>query len=353
MKKGSLFLDILQSVTRYFGVIITVVVIGILCSGIRVIQSGNQAIILRMGKIVGDTYEEQVHGPGLLLAFPYMIDEVIVIPADRVFEQSVVVHDSGSGTGKTSQTGYVMTGDNNIAVISASVKYTVSNPVRYALNVRDLPAVIDGCVSAAMVSEASSMRVDSLLTDEKDSYARAVLRRASEKLDAMDAGIRISSIELTKVAMPEEVREIYEQVNSATVQVSTMLGLARQYREKVIPEAQAAADTTVSAANADYAGRVAQANQDLAEFWGILEDYKVNPEGVKSRVYSEKVTEFLNKIGEVRVVTDGNTNLFLNPVPAEDAVPAESTAPAENTAPTENSAPAENTAPVEDTDGKP
>ena len=313
MKKNSLFLDILQAATRYFGLLIVVVVIGILCSGIRVIQSGNQAVILRMGRILGDTYEEQVHGPGLLLAFPYIIDEVIVIPTDQVYQQSVVVHDSGATTGKTSRTGYLMTGDHNIAVVSASVKYTVSDPVKYALRVKDLSSVIDACVSSAMVEEAATMDVDSLLTDEKDAFARRILTTSREKLDRIDVGVRLLSIELTRVSMPEEVREIYEQVNSATVQVSTTLETARQYREKVLPAAHAAADTTISQANAEYSERVSAANQELMEFWGILEQYRSNPQMVRTRIYSQKVTEFLDRIGSVRVVSDGDTNLFLNP----------------------------------------
>ena len=332
MKKGSLFMDILQTATHYFGILIVIVVIGILCSGIRVIQSGNQAIILRMGKIVGDTYEEQVHGPGLLLAFPYIIDEVIVIPTDQVFQQTVVVLDSGDATGKTSKTGYVMTGDNNIAVISASVKYTVSDAVKYSLRVKDLSSIIDASISNAMVEEAASMDVDSLLTDEKDSFTRAIMDRATETLDRVDVGIRLRNIELTKVAMPEEVREIYEQVNSATVQVSTMLGTARQYQEKVLPAAHADADTTVSQANALYAQRLADANQDLAEFWGVLEEYESDPVAVKTRLYSLKMSRILGKIGTVRVVSDGETNLFINPVlpggePAENPPEAPSQAP--------------------------
>ena len=313
MKKSSLFTDILQAATKYFGILIAVVVMGILCSGIRVIQSGNQAIILRMGKIVGDTYEEQVHGPGLLLAFPYIIDEVIVIPTDQVFQQNVIVHDSGETTGKTSKTGYVMTGDNNIAVIAASVKYTVSDPVKYALRAKDIPAIIDASVSSAMVREAAAMKVDSLLTDQKDSFTQAIFRRASQKLNEVDVGVSLRSIELTKVAMPQEVRGIYDQVNAASVQVSTMLGTARQYRERVLPAAQADADTIVSQAEAAYSQRIAAANQDLAEFWGVLEEYESDPAGVKARIYSQKVSKIFEKIGSIRVVSDGDTNLFLNP----------------------------------------
>ena len=312
MKKNSLFADILQTVTKYFGILVAVVVVFILCSGIRVVQSGNKAIILRFGKIVGDTYEEQVHEPGLLFAFPYIIDEVIMVPTGNVIQQNVTTYTSGEDTGVTSQGGYVITGDRNIALVSASVKYVVSDPVKYALNVKDIQSVINACVSTSIVNEASAMAVDSLLTDGKDEYSKRVLALASEKLDSAGVGVSLSSLEFTKVSMPEEVRAIYEQVNSATVQASTIIEEANQYRENVIPEAQSYADTTVSQANSDYSQATSAANNDLSEFWGVLEEYQRNPQSVLTRIYSQKVTEFMRKIGKIRVVADGETKIFLN-----------------------------------------
>lgn len=312
MKKRSLFTDILQTATKYFGGMVLIVALGVLCSGIRVVKSGSQAIILRFGRVVGNTYEERVHGPGLLLALPYVIDEVVTVPTDKVFERSVTTHYSGAN-GKTSETGYVMTGDSNIAVISASVKYTVSNPVQYALNVKDIPAVIDACVGSAMASEAASTNVDGLLTDGKDEYVKAVFRKAEKKLEALDAGIKLTGVELTKVAMPEEVRDIYERVNSATVRVSTMIKEARRYREKIIPEARACADTAISEANAAYALKTAAAYDDLSEFRGVLEEFENNPEEVKTRIYARKTAEIIKKIGAVRVVSDAESNILINP----------------------------------------
>ena len=86
MKKNKLFADILRTVTGYFLVLVIIVMVGIFCSGIRVVESGNVALILRFGKLVGDTPEEQIHEPGLLLAFPYIIDEVITVPTGSVIE---------------------------------------------------------------------------------------------------------------------------------------------------------------------------------------------------------------------------------------------------------------------------
>ena len=43
MKKNTLFADILRSVTVYFLVLVVIVMVGIFCSGIRVVDSGNVA----------------------------------------------------------------------------------------------------------------------------------------------------------------------------------------------------------------------------------------------------------------------------------------------------------------------
>jgi membrane protease subunit HflK len=311
-KKNTLFADILQSITRYFLVLVAAVVIMICVSGIRVVKSGEVALILRFGKLVGDTYEEQVHEPGLLFAFPYIIDEVITVPTGNVMEQVVTTHYTSGPMTSLRSNGYVITGDQNIAVISASVKYVISDPVAYALHVKSIPDTINAFVSTAMVNEAAGMTADTLLTSGKDAFAKAVMERAQAKLSLVEAGVTIGTLELTTVAMPSEVRDTYEMVTSAMVSANTQIEQAKQYRENLLPQAKAQADTLISNANAAYSGAVAAANADLAEFWGVLEEYKVNPDVVRTRIYSAKVSETIAKIGKVYVVQDGQTKIVIN-----------------------------------------
>ena len=68
----------------------------------------------------------------------------------------------------------------------------------------------------------------------------------------------------------------------------------------------------IAEANAQYSGSVAAANADLAEFWGVLEEYRLNPEVVRTRIYSAKVSEAIGKIGQIRVVQDGETRIVIN-----------------------------------------
>ncbi len=311
-KKNSLFADILGTVTKYFVVFVIVAAAFICFSGLRVVKSGEVGVILRFGKIVGNTYEEQVHEPGLMFAFPYIIDEVIMIPTESVMEIKVKTHYTDGMMTTMRNNGYVITGDHNIATVSATVKYVVSDPVAYALSIKDVKSVINAFVSNAMVEEASCISVDELLTSGKDRYREQVLSRAQAKLNSVEAGVTISTIELTNVSMPYEVRDIYDMVNSANVNYSTQIEQAKQYREGLIPSAESRANALVKEAESFYYSSVAAANASLAEFWGLIDEYKINPEVVMTRVYSAKVSEAIAKIGKVRVVQDGETKIFIN-----------------------------------------
>lgn len=311
MQQNKLFSDTLTAVTRYLKVLVIIVVVGICLSGIRVVKSGNVALVLRCGKLVGDTYEEQVHESGLLFAFPYIIDEVITVPVSSVMEQSVTTH--YSDTVFTKNGCYVITGDQNLAQMSASVKYMVTDPVKYALNVKDIPSILNASVSNAMLSEAASYDVDLLLTTEKDKFSNQTKNRAQEKLNVAGVGITITSVELTHVAMPVEVRSSYNEVNSATVAAATLLENARSKRSTQLKAAEGLAAEKVANAKANQSAKISAANATLAEFWGLQDEYQQSPEVVKMRVYTAKVQTLIQRIGTIRVVTDEDSKIFLNP----------------------------------------
>ena len=310
MKENNLFAQILGSVTKYLRILVILVLVGICLSGIRIVKSGEVALVLRFGRLVGQTQEEQVHEAGLLLAFPYIIDEVITVPISTVMEQSVTTYHTPTGT-DTKSGSYVITGDSNVAILTASVKYVVSDPVAYALNVGNISDMINGSVSNAMLTEAASTDVDDLLTAGKDAFATRSLERAEKSL--VNAGVDLTSLELTKVSMPSEVKTIYDQVNSATVSAATTIENANNYRQTLIPYAESLASTAISTASAEKVLAVADAQTKLTEFWGLVEEYKTNPDVVRTRVYSQKVSAMFDIIQRVRVVEDGQTSIVLYP----------------------------------------
>lgn len=313
MKKNAIFEDVLKTVSRIFVVAVILISLFICFSGVKFVKSGNVALILRFGKLVGKTAEQQVHGPGILFAFPYIIDEVIMVPTGNIIEHKVETHFTpGEMSTDYRKNGYVITGDHNIAVITASLKYTISDPIAYALKIKDIKEIINACVSNAMVETSAYMPVDDILTSGKEQFTSEVINHSQSKLDDAGVGIQVGAVELTYVAMPSEVRQTYEEVNSATVQANTILENAKQYRDTKVPEAEADANKAIADANTEYSNSVAAANSELAEFWGVLEEFKTSPAVVRTRIFNKKVSDAIKKIGKIKVVNEGDSSIIIN-----------------------------------------
>lgn len=309
--KNVIFADILSSLSKYFLIAVVIMIAAICLSGVRFVKSGNVALVLRFGELVGDTPEEQIHEPGLLLAFPYIIDEVVMVPTGSIIEQKVTTHYSEGYIEDMKKDGYVITGDQSIAVISTTVKYSITDPIAYALNTSNIESIINASVSNAMVETAASMSVDEILTSGKEKYSKETVKATQEKLDILNAGVKIKTIELTKVSMPKEVAPIYNQVNETVVYANTLLEKAQNYWDTTIPAAESKAKQLIADANAEKSERVATANKNLAEFWGVVEEYRQNPQVVKTRIYNTKYQEIISKIGTVKIVQDGDSKIFI------------------------------------------
>jgi membrane protease subunit HflK len=183
--------------------------------------------------------------------------------------------------------------------------------VAYTLNVTDIDKLINAFVSSAMVEEAACISVDALLTSEKDAFSKEIMQNAQAKLSSIDSGVMISVVELTNVSMPNELKETYNNVNAASVYAATQIEQAKSYRENLLPSAEADKATMIAKANSERATAISAANTALAEFWGVAEEAKQNPELVKSRIYYAKFYEICAKIKKVYGVQDDGSKIVI------------------------------------------
>ena len=133
------------------------------------------------------------------------------------------------------------------------------------------------------------------------------------RLDMLETGIAVQALELTSVTMPKPVRMVYEGVNAAVIEASTLMEEAQQYWNTIVPSAEAYAQNLISNANSTYATKVADANMELTEFWGVLEEYERDPSVVRTRIYSQKLATILDNMGAIRIVQDDDSVIIINP----------------------------------------
>jgi membrane protease subunit HflK len=305
--KDSIIEKSLKSSSIYIKLIAIVVVVGVLLSGITFVQSGEVAMVLRFGKLVGDTPAEQIRKPGIHFSFPFIIDKVVRVPVQKVQEVKIDELYTKRHIKDITKSGYALTGDENIVLLQGVLKYKITDPIKYTLGIEDPILNLRELTTGALTQEIASMGVDGVLTEQKKELASRVLMETQKKADEIGLGVQLIALEFTNLQPPIEVKSEFDLVTSTYVKNETMIQEAKRYKEKVIPEAVAERDSIIQKAKSYKLNRVAQAKSDVAQFYGVIEEYKKNPSVVHDRLYREKVENIMKNIANTILVPKGES----------------------------------------------
>jgi len=269
-------------------VLIAVVWVG---SGIYRVDAQERAVILRFGRY------EQTTGPGYNWHLPWPIERKIIVNVSRQFS----VTDDAS----------MLTADTNLVEVKSAVQYVQPDPLKFLFKVRDVEETLNQVSESAMreaVGQASldkALAFDPSITDR----ARVLLQRT---LDSYDMGIRILSVNLTDVNVPEAVQDAQRDAIKADKDRQRYQQEAELYRNDVLPRARGEAAKTVQDAEAYRLQVLAIAQGETARFDQVLEQYEHAPAVTRERMYLDTMGNVYKNSRKVIVDTkSGNSMMYL------------------------------------------
>ena len=269
-------------------VLILVVWVG---SGVYRVDAQERAVILRFGKY------EQTTGPGYNWHLPWPIERRIIVNVSRQYS----VTDDAS----------MLTADTNLVEVKSAVQYTQPDPLKLLFKVRDVEETLNQVSESAMreaVGQASldkALAFDPSITDR----ARILLQRT---LDSYDMGIRILSVNLTDVNVPEAVQDAQRDAIKADKDRQRYQQEAELYRNDVIPRARGEAAKEIQDAEAYQLQVLAVAQGETARFDQVLEQYDHSPAVTRERMYLDTMGNVYKNSRKVIVDTkSGNSMMYL------------------------------------------
>lgn len=283
-------------------------------SGVTVVQPDEVALVLRLGSLRGAGTPAAVRQPGVLLALPSPIDEVIRVPVRKVTEVELrdLHYDPVAGRAARSApnrptldpttSGYALTGDQNIVHLVVVARVQVSDPVAWALGVQDPPALLRDAVLAALLRSVGELPVDNVLAEGREDLLDRVQERAQARLDEVGAGLTLVALELTELVPPGQVRDDFTEVQNAFIGSGTKTRQAEEYRAEQLPKAQGDADVLLRDARVYAEDLLAAARGEVLAFDSLAREHRQNPAAVRQRLYREGIDAVLAGAGRVRIL---------------------------------------------------
>jgi modulator of FtsH protease HflK len=280
-----------------FGMGASSVLVLLLCawigSGVYRVDAQERAVILRFGQYV------QTTGPGYNWHLPWPIERKFIVNVSRQYS----VTDDAS----------MLTSDTNLVEVKSAVQYTQPDPLKFLFKVRDVPETLTQVSESAMreaIGQASldkALAFDPSITDR----ARILLQRT---LDNLDVGVRILSVNLTDVNVPQEVQDAQRDAIKAGKDRQRYQQEAELYRNDVLPRARGAAAKELQDAAAYKLQVIALAQGDTARFNQVLEQYEHAPGVTRERMYIETMENVYKNSRKVLMDTKSGNNMVYLPL---------------------------------------
>ena len=282
--------DKAKKVGRLVGIGILVLVLLIVAfDSWYTVDDKQQAVVTTFGKVT------EVTDPGLHFKFPFGIQQVKKVDVN-VYQKIELGYSSDGGNNyKVNEDESTMiTGDYNIVNVDFFVEYKITDPVQYLYSSNSPELILRNLIQSQVRNVVGSSAVDSVLTDGKENIQMRVKELVAEILQEYNIGLTLVDVKIQDAEPPTtNVIEAFKAVETAKQQAETVLNDAKAYRNAKLPSAQAQADQQIQ--NAEYLkqARINEAVEQVAMFVAMYEEYSLNPEITRSRMYYEALSQIL------------------------------------------------------------
>lgn len=290
------------------GLIAGVVVLGWAASGFFIVQEGEQAVVTQFGRY------SATYGAGFNYRLPYPIQKHEVVKVTQIRNMDIGRDVKVKATGLPESA--MLTQDENIVEIKFSVLYRLNDARAFLFETVKPEKAVEQAAETAVREVVGSMKMDAVLSEERDRIAPRVRDLMQKILDRYSVGIEVIGINMAQggVRPPNLVQPAFDDVLKAGQERERAKNEAQAYANDVIPRAVGAASRLKEESNAYKSRIIAQAEGDAMRFKSVLTEYQRAPQVTRDRMYLDAMQQVYSNVSKVLVESRQGSNLLYLPL---------------------------------------
>jgi HflK protein len=288
-------------------------------SGVYTLAPDETGLVERFGQKLS-SYRE----PGLHYKLPWPIDRLTRVQANRVRVVEIGFRTNSAGaatepaayewnvqhrTGrfqKVLEESLMLTGDQNMIELTATVHYIPERPDDFILRQLDADATVRAAAESVIQGVTTSSSLDDVLTLRRREIEERAKTELEQRLAAYGAGVRVLEVKLEDVHPSLEVVDAFRQVSDAFEEKNRLVNEAQGYENEQLALAHGNAAAMLENAAAYSIGRKTRSEGDASRFLSREGAFRGFPQATESRLYLETMEDVLP--GKKKLILDKSQN---------------------------------------------
>ncbi|HBM90654.1 MAG TPA: FtsH protease activity modulator HflK [Rhodospirillaceae bacterium] len=270
-----------------------------LLSGIYMVGTNQMGVVMRFGAM------NRTELPGLHYHMPTPIEDVLLPIVTSQNEIQIgfrnISRRNNSATQSIPEESLMLTQDENIIDVQFTVFWRIADVANYLFEIRDPDVTIKMAAESVMREVIGQNKLQFALTKGRGQIAEDARARLQDMMNEYKAGIMVSQINLQTVAAPEEVKDAFQDVVNARLDMERFQNQAAAHVNKVIPDAKGQAAKLVQQAMAYRDQKIAISKGEAERFTEVLAAYNKSRNVTRKRLYLETMEAILS--GADKVIT--------------------------------------------------
>ncbi|MGD0962102.1 MAG: FtsH protease activity modulator HflK [Methylomonas sp.] len=275
-------------------------------TGFYTVDEGTRSVVTRFGAYVATTQ------PGLNWHIPYPVEQQQNINVEHQSFIEVGYRSGGQSSGSIPKEALMLTKDENIIDVRLAVQYQIKDAKDFAFNVLDPASTLKQVTESVLRGVIGHSDMDFVLTEGRSSIAQTIKSEIQTIMDAYNAGILITSVNLQDAQPPEQVQGSFEDAIKAREDKQRLINEAESYSNDVVPNARGDASRIMQEGEGYKQRVIARADGDVSRFSQLLVEYKKAPAVTRQRLYIETMEWVFARSNDIMIdVKNGNNILYL------------------------------------------
>jgi len=275
-------------------VLIILLVVAWALTGLYRVDQAERGIVQRFGAYTQTTM------PGLRWHLPFPVETVDIVNVEAVKDFQFRTE--------------MLTADAQYVFIDMVVQYRITDPVKYSFEVDDPETTLQDVTESALRGVVGTSSLEQLIGERREQIPARTQDELQKTLAEYNAGLTVTSINLTQVYYPNSVKEAVDDTQKAGNDRDRFILESQTYANDIVPRARGAAQRVLQDAEAYRDRVIADAEGEAARFEALLTEYQRAPKVTRDRLYIEAIEEVYANSAKVLVDSKGSGNMLYLPL---------------------------------------